>query len=162
MRRSPGSTSASREVSKSYGLPLDPKPRGVAALGRRAPAHRDRALPAAGPQAADPRRADLGAHPAGGRAAVPHLARAAQGRPRDPLHQPQARRGARAVRHRHDPARRQGDRDLRSARRDRAIARQHDGRRRGRRGALGRQQEARAIRGWSCAISTSRRTIRTA
>ena len=46
--------------------------RGVAALGRRAAAHRDRALPAAGPEAADPRRADLGAHPAGGRAAVPH------------------------------------------------------------------------------------------
>ena len=49
--------------------------RGVAALGRRAPAHRDRALPAAGPEAPDPRRADLGADAAGGRAAVRDAAR---------------------------------------------------------------------------------------
>ena len=35
-------------------------------LGRRAPARRDRALPAAGAEAADPRRADLGADAAGG------------------------------------------------------------------------------------------------
>ena len=131
------------EVSRSLWPAARSQARGVAALGRRAPAHRDRALPAAGPEAADPRRADLGADPAGGRAAVPHVARAAQGRPRDPLHQPQARGGARAVRHRHHPARRQGDRDLRPARRDRAIARQHDGRRRGRRGAFGRSEEAR-------------------
>ena len=33
--------------SDAYGLPLDPEPRGPHALGRRAPAHRDRALPAA-------------------------------------------------------------------------------------------------------------------
>ena len=118
--------------------------RGVAAVGRRTPAHRDRALPAAGPQAADPRRADLGADPAGGRATVPDAACAAQGRPRHPLHLAQARRGARAVRHRHDPARRQGDRNLRPSGRNRAVARQHDGRRRGRRGALGRLEKTRA------------------
>jgi general nucleoside transport system ATP-binding protein len=34
---------------------------GLVPLGRRAPAHRDRAMPAPGPEARDPRRADLGA-----------------------------------------------------------------------------------------------------
>src|SRR5204863_11633 len=70
------------------------KARGVAAFGRRAAAHRDRALPAAGPEAPDPRRANVRADPARSRAAIPHLARAAQGRPRAPLHQPKASRAA--------------------------------------------------------------------
>ena len=56
---------------------------------------------------------------------------------------------------RHHPARRQGDRDLRSQRRDRAIARQHDGRRRSRCSAHRTARRSSAIRGWSFAISTS-------
>ena len=56
------------------------------------------------------------------------------GRPRDPLHQPQARGGEAPMRHRDDPARRQEGRDLRSAPRDGRLARPHDGRRRDRRG----------------------------
>ena len=89
--------------------------RGLAAVGRRAPAHRDRARADAESETPDPRRADRGADAAGGRPAL-HRARAAQGRgPRDPLHQPQARRGEAALRHRDHPARRQEGRDLQSA-----------------------------------------------
>ena len=47
-----------------------PRPRGAHALGRRAPADRDRPLPPAEPEAPDHGRADLGSDPAGGRAAV--------------------------------------------------------------------------------------------
>ncbi len=51
--------------------PLWPRRRALApgrrALGRRAPAGRDRALPAGRPARADPRRADLGADPGRGR-----------------------------------------------------------------------------------------------
>jgi general nucleoside transport system ATP-binding protein len=49
-----------REKAATYGLDVD----------RRAPAGRDRARPAVGSQAADPRRADLGADAAGGAAPV--------------------------------------------------------------------------------------------
>src|ERR1700752_1916132 len=66
-----------REVSRSYGLPLEPKREVWRLLVGRGAADRDRALSAAGPEAVDPRRADLGADPAGGRAAIPHAACAA-------------------------------------------------------------------------------------
>ena len=52
------------EVSRVYGLPLEPEPRGVAAVGRRTAAHRDRSRADAESQALDPRRADRGAHAA--------------------------------------------------------------------------------------------------
>ena len=61
-----GDASASRKVAA-----LRPRRRPAAAgahpVGRRAPARRDRARAADGPEAADPRRADLGADAAGGR-----------------------------------------------------------------------------------------------
>ena len=62
------------EISNDYGLPLDPDRDGARSVGRRAPAHRDRALPAAEAQAADHGRADLGADAAGGGEAVRHPA----------------------------------------------------------------------------------------
>ena len=62
------------------------------------------------------------------------LERLKGGRARNSLHQPQARRGEAPVRHRDHPARRQEGRDLRSAPRDRGLARPHDGRQRDRRG----------------------------
>ena len=111
--------------------------RSVAALGRRAPAHRDRARADAEPEAADPRRADLGADAAGGRPAV-RDARPAQGEGRaHPLHQPQARGGQTALRHARRSCAAARSRDLRSAPRDRGVARAHDGRRRDRRSESG-------------------------
>ena len=121
--------------------------RGLAALGRRAPAHRDRARADAEPEAAHPRRADRGAHAAGSRPAL-HRARAPQERrTRASLHQPQARRGEAPVRQGDHPARRQEGRDLRSAPRDRGIAGPHDGGRRHRRGEDGVGPRDRAGRG---------------
>ena len=58
---------ASARCRQRYGLPLDPRPPRAHDVGRRAPARRDRALPAAGPAAADHGRADVGADAAGGR-----------------------------------------------------------------------------------------------
>ena len=68
-----------------------------------------------------------------------------------PLHQPQARGGEAALRHRDDPARRQEGRDLRSPARDRGFAGAHDGRRRDRRGE-GRSAARRRCRRWSSTI----------
>ena len=143
--------------------------RGLAIVRRRAPAHRDRPRADAGSEIPDPGRADGGADAAGSRPAL-HRAGAAQGRrPRHPLHQPQARGGEAALRHRNDPARRQEGRDLQSQARDRRLARAHDGRRRdqgseggGRpadHGAAARRQRplARArARRMACVSSTSR------
>ena len=111
--------------------------RGLAAVGRRAPAHRDRARADAESQAPDPRRADRGADAAGGRSALRRARAAQERRPRHPLHQSQARRGEAALRHGDHPARRQEGRDLRSAPGDRGVACPHDGRRRNRRGEGG-------------------------
>ena len=104
--------------------------RGAHALGRRAAADRDRALPAAEPASADHGRADLGADAAGGRQAVRDPAQA-RGRGRfDPLHQPQAARDQSALRRGHDPARRQGRGHVRSQGRDGARHGAADDRRR--------------------------------
>ena len=99
--------SADRARSRNaYGLPLDPDARGARALGRRAPAHRDRALPAAEPEAADHGRADLGADAAGGRAAVRDAAPArGRGRARSSTSATSWTRSG-ALRPRDDPARR--------------------------------------------------------
>ncbi len=83
-------------------------------------------------------------------------------RPRDPLHQPQARRGEAALRHRHHPARRQEGRDLQSARGDRGLARAHDGRRRDRRGEGRRQPANHGAAAGRQRPQPRRRTIRTA
>ena len=67
-------------VSRDYGLPLEPDRRGGRSFGGRAPAHRDRALPAAGAEAPHHGRADRRADAAGGRPALRHAgaARAAR------------------------------------------------------------------------------------
>ena len=110
--------------------PLRAHPRGLDALrpaarsrparahdvGGRAPARRDRPLPAAGPAAADHGRADVGADAAGRREAVRDAAPARRRGLQHPLHQPQARRDPRAVPPGDGAARRPRDRHLRSAR----------------------------------------------
>ena len=55
-----------RRLAAKYGLPLDPAPLRAHDVGRRAPARRDRPLPAAGSAPADHGRADVGADAAGG------------------------------------------------------------------------------------------------
>ena len=95
-----------------------------------APAGRDRALPPAASQAADPRRADLGAHAPGREAPVRDPARDRGGRVQPPLHQPQARRDPRALRQRHRPSARRGRRRRRSEGRVVRRARGADDRRR--------------------------------
>ena len=87
------------ELSRQLRHADRPGAAGPRSFGRRAPARRDRALPAAGPQAADPRRADLGADAAGRRQAVRDAAAAGRRWLQHPLHQPQAGRGAAALRH---------------------------------------------------------------
>ena len=90
------------------------EPPGLFALRRRAPAHRNRALPVAGPEGADPRRTDLGADAARSGAAVRDVA-AAEGRGQGgALHLPPSRGGAAAVRPRDDPQARQSGRLVRS------------------------------------------------
>ena len=124
--------------------------RGPHAFGRRAPADRDRPLPAAEPEAPDHGRADLGADAAGGRAAVRDAAPARRRGLLDPLHQPQAPRDQGALRYRDDPARRQGGRDLRSQGRDREEHGAADDRRRGPHALAARRAAAAARRGsWS-------------
>ena len=127
-----------------------PRPRGAHALGRRAPADRDRPLPAAEPAAPDHGRADLGADAAGGRAAVRDPAPARGRGLLDPLHQPQAGGDQSALRPRHHPARRQGGRPLRP---QAETAREHgpaDDRRRAPHAGRARQGGERpASRGWS-------------
>ncbi len=79
-------------LERDFGLPLEPD-REVwrLSVGERQRIEIVRTL-MQNPEAADPGRADRGAHPAGGRPAL-HRAGAADERgPRDPLHQPQARR----------------------------------------------------------------------
>ena len=99
------------------------------AFGRRAPAHRDRALPDAGSEADHPRRADLGADAAGGRPAL-RDAGAHRGRGQGgALHLAPPRGGEAALPYRDDPAPRQACRDLRPARRDRGEPGPDDGRR---------------------------------
>ena len=118
------------EVSRAYGLPARARAGGLAAVGRRAPAYRDRALPDAGPRAPRPRRAHLRAHPAGMRGPVRHPRAAARRGPRGALHLPQARGGPPHLRGRDRPAPRHGRRPHRSAQRDGREPRAHDGRRR--------------------------------
>ena len=91
------------------------RPRGVEPVGRRAPAHRDRALPDAEPAAADPRRADLGADAAGSEGLFATLERVrAEGRA--VLYISHKLEEVRAhLRARDDPAPRQGRRALRPA-----------------------------------------------
>ncbi len=103
---------------------------GLAAFGRRAPAHRDRPRADAESEIPHPRRTDRRADAAGGRPALHRAQPAEGGRPGYPLHQPQARRGEAAVRHRHHSARRQEGRHLQSQGGDRRLAGAHDGRRR--------------------------------
>ena len=67
----------SAKVSAEYGLPLNPDSRRRRPLRRRAPARRDRPLPAAGARAHHHGRADLGADAAGGRRPLRHPARLA-------------------------------------------------------------------------------------
>ena len=121
------------EVSRVYGLPLDPNREVWRLVGRRAPAHRDRARADAESETPDPRRADRGADAAGGRPAL-HRARAAQGEGRAILY----------ISHKLEEVKRLCDTatilrggkkvvDLRSARGDRGVARAHDGGRRDRR-----------------------------
>ncbi len=66
-------------------------------LRRRAPAGGNRPLPARRPARADPRRADLGAHPGRIGKPVPHRRRAHRRGPGGAVHQPQAGRGAPAL-----------------------------------------------------------------
>ena len=120
-----------------------PAPPRAHALGRRAPAHRDRALPVAEPAAPDHGRADLGADPAGGGAAVRDPAPARRRRLLDPVHQPQARGDQGAVPARDHPAPGAGGRRMRSAAGDRAQHGRADDRQRARR----RLPRARACRG---------------
>ena len=79
-------------------------------VGRRTAAGRDRARAADQPAAPDPRRANVGAHPAGGREAVRDAAQAGRRRVFDSLHQSQARRDPRALPSLHRAARRKGHR----------------------------------------------------
>ena len=87
---------------------------GRRSLGRRAPAHRDRALPAAGAEAADHGRADGGADAAGGRPALRDADAARPRRLRRHLHQSSPGRGEAPLPQRHHPAPRQGCGECRS------------------------------------------------
>ena len=109
-------------------------PGGLDLVGRRAAADRDRPLPAPEPEAADPRRADLGADAAGIRAPLQDARHACRLGLRDPLHLPQARGGPPPLPQRDDPPRRARGRDARSARAERTRDRRPHGRRRGGRG----------------------------
>ena len=80
------------------------RPRGARSVRRRAPAHRNRPLPAAKSQTADHGRADLGADAGRGAEAVRHLAPAGGRGVLDPLYQPQAGGSPRAVLRRHHHA----------------------------------------------------------
>ena len=104
-------------------------PRRLDAERRRAPAHRDRARASAQSAAPDHGRADLGADAAGGRAIVRDLAQARGERLLDPLHLAQAARDRGALRHRDDPARRQGGRAMRPEARNLALDGRDDDRR---------------------------------
>ena len=77
---------------------------GRGSLGRRAPAHRDRAVPAPGAAPADHGRADRGAHPPGSRSALRHPAPPRRRRLRGALHLPPARGGEAALPRRDDPS----------------------------------------------------------
>ena len=102
------------------------------ALRRRAPARRDRTRPADRAPALDPRRAHVGAHPAGGAEALRDLAEALRRRLLDPLHQPQARRDPGPLPSLHGATRRTRDRRGRPAQRDeREPLAPHDRRRTG-------------------------------
>ena len=103
------------EIRARYGLALDPVAACAPPLGRRAAARRDRALPAAGAEAADHGRADLGADAAGGGGPVRRAAPAGRRGLQHPLHQPQARGDQGAVRARDGAARRARGRRLRPA-----------------------------------------------
>ena len=89
---------------------------------RRAPAGRDRPLPAPGAAAHHHGRADLGADAAGGRRPVRHPEAARRGGLLRPLHQPSPRGGARHLPPRHDPPPRQGGRPSATRRRRRRSA----------------------------------------
>jgi simple sugar transport system ATP-binding protein len=84
-------------------------PAGAHPLRRRAAAGRDRARTARRAQAPHPRRADLGAHAAGGADALRDAAPAGVGGLLDPLHLAQARRDPRPLHGVHGAARRPGD-----------------------------------------------------
>ena len=112
-RRDPPGVGAIRAGGR--GRPPCPPP-----FGRRTPARRDPALPAATAEAADHGRADQRADAAGGGRAVRHAAPAGRGRLQRPLHQPQARGDPRALHRGDGAARRPGGGALRSADRDRA------------------------------------------
>ena len=87
------------ELSQRYGMPIDPA-RLVhdLSVGERQRVEIVRCL-LQDPEAADPRRADLGADAAGRRQAVRDAAPAGRRWLQHPLHQPQAGRGAAALRH---------------------------------------------------------------
>ena len=147
-----------RELSKQYGLVVDP-----AALDRRhhrrpAAARRDPqgALPRRGDP--HPRRADGGAHAAGGDGALRDRPQPPGRRQVDHLHQPQAERGARDRRPHHGPAAREEDRDGAARGSDRGVARASDGRARraaARREAAGRAGRRRCSRSSDLTCSTT-------
>ena len=110
-RRGHGADQEGRRRIRPRGRPAAA---GAHALGRRAPARRDRARADDGAQAAHPRRADLGADAAGGADALRDAAKARRRGLLDPLHLAQARRDPRPLPSLHGAARRQGHRRGRS------------------------------------------------
>ena len=116
-------------------------------LGRRAPAHRDRALPAAGAAAPDHGRADGGADAAGGRPAFRHAAAAGGRGLRRALHQPSARGGEAPLPQRHHPAPRQGGGQCRSAQGNGGEPGAADGRRRDSHREVRRRQDCGGVPG---------------
>jgi len=106
-------TARIRKVAGEYGLDVDPvRPVHTLSVGEKQRVEIVRALMTA--QAADPRRADLGADAAGGADALHHAEKACRRRLLDPLHLAQARRDPVAVPSLHRAARRQGHRRGRS------------------------------------------------
>ena len=105
-------TAGIRAKAVEYGLAVDPQRPRARAFGRRAAAGRDRARAPHRAAPADPRRADVGAHAAGGREAVRDPASPRRARLQHPLHQPQAGRDPRALPYVHRAPRRARDRRL--------------------------------------------------
>ena len=124
-----------RDIAESFGFTLDPEARGRGALGRRAPARRDREVPDARSQAAGARRADRRAAARRDRRAARYLPPRRQFRPRRHPGDAQARRDRQGRRSRH-----------RAAHRPAGRRREHGGRRHGRAGPRHGRPRAEAAR----------------